>query len=206
MLSLMIASEITPGTVFQIAGDDSPMRVLLCDSKIVMYDAWWVHLDSWGLADLDASRHRSISYYLMPTSILLQKGTYLRSDPLSAEEQDLHRPDLPFSALRDKALTWSSADTSHISNAAPLDVSSIYLLPFGPSGGIKTGIRVEAENRISFSPHELFAKAQAIQAAQHGKVAPVAGVGIYRSGLQRGLPAFYLWGAVDRMTEHSTPR
>jgi hypothetical protein len=100
-------------------------------------------------------------------------------------------------------MTWSSGDAGRVSDArAELSASSVYLLPFGTGGGIKAAVRVAADNDNSFTVGELFRKAQAVQVRHLGDVLPGAGVGIYRSGLQRGLPAYYLWGAVSRLHEH----
>jgi hypothetical protein len=115
-------------------------RVLLHDSDVVMYDAWWPHLDGWGLADLEAIKHQRISYYVTTVSTVLEKATYQRSDPLSADERAVHRPDLPFAAVHDAMITWSSAYTGRLTEArSELNTSQIYLLPFGPGGGTKAG-------------------------------------------------------------------
>lgn len=194
----MDESKIEPGAVFQLPHDDRPNRILLHDDDVVMYDAWWPHLGGWGLADLDATKRKRVSYYVTTVSTLLEKATHLRSDPLSADERTLHRPDLPFVAAQDKAATWADGLTEV---RATLKAPAIYLLPFGPAGGTKAGARVTADDGSSFTAEELFRKAQAVQAQHLGDAIPVTGVGIYRSGLQRGLPAFYLWGAVSRLHE-----
>ncbi|HEY0227951.1 MAG TPA: hypothetical protein VGC05_16525 [Mycobacterium sp.] len=69
----MESSEIRPGAVFRFAHDDRPQRVLLCGSDAVMYDAWWPHLDGWGLADLDAIKRKRIAYYVTTASTLAEK-------------------------------------------------------------------------------------------------------------------------------------
>ena len=197
----MDASKIEPGAVFRFPHDDRPNRVLLYDSDVVMYDVWWPHLDSWGLADLAAIKRQRIAYYVTTASTVQEKATQLRSDPLSVDERAVHRPDLPFAAVRDATITWSSDHIRLTGARSELDASPIYLMPFGPGGGTKAGVRVVADNSSSFSTEELLRKAQAAQVGHLSDVIPVAGVGIYRSGLQRGLPAFYLWGSVSRLHE-----
>lgn len=136
----MDASNIEPGAVFRFPHDDRPNRVLLHHDDVVMYDGWLPHRDGWGLADLEAIKRQRIVYYVTTVSTLQEKATYLRVDPLSADERAVHRPDLPFAALQDTAITWSSDHTGRLSGArSGLDASPIYLLPFGPGGGTKTG-------------------------------------------------------------------
>ncbi|WP_247658400.1 hypothetical protein [Micromonospora sp. U56] len=199
----MEAADIEPGAVFRFPHDDRPNRVLFRDSDVVMYDAWWPHLKAWGLADLAAIKRQRISYYVTAVSTVIEKATHLRTAPLTADELTVHRPDLPFAAVQDVAMTWSSGDAGRVTDAtAELSASGVYLLPFGPGGGTKAGVRVAADNGSAFAVGELFRKAQAVQARHLGDVLPGAGVGIYRSGLQRGLPAYYLWGAVSRLHDH----
>jgi hypothetical protein len=194
----MDASTIELGAVFRFPHDDRPNRVLLSDGDVVMYDVWWPHLDGWGLADLATVKRKRIAYYVTTVDTLVEKATRLRSDPLTDDERALHRPDLPFAALQDAALTWSSDPAG---SRSELSAPRVYLSPFGPGGGTKAGRRVDADNGSAFSAEELWHKAQAVQAPHLGGEPPVAGVGIYRSGLQRGLPEFYLWGSVSRLHE-----
>lgn len=152
----------------------------------------------------DEIKRKRISYYVTTVSTLLEKATLLRSDPLSTDERTVHRSDLPFVVAQDMAITWASNAVGLGETRSNLKASAIYLLPFGPGGGTKSGVRVAADNGSSFSAEELFGKAQAVQTQHLGDPILVTGVGIYRSGLQRGLPAFYLWGAVSRVHEQAT--
>lgn len=196
----MDASKIQLGAVFRFPHDERPNRVLLHDGDVVMYDVWWPHQNGWGLADLAAVKRKRITYYVTTVATLVEKATQLRSDPLTDDERALHRPDLPFAALQDAAITWSSDPAGPPVMARPaLSVAHIALAPFGPGGGTKPGRRVDADNGSAFSADELFRKAQAVQAPHLSDDSPVVGVGIYRSGLLRGLPEFYLWGSVSRL-------
>lgn len=198
----MDGSTIKPGAVFRFPHDDRPNRILLHDGDVVMYDVWWPHQNGWGMADLAAVARKRFAYYVTTAATLLEKATLLRSDPLTDDERAVHRPDLPFAAVQDAALTWSSDPGGRLNGRRPdLAASPIYLSPFGPGGGTKKAQRVVADNGSSFSAEELFGKAQAVQAPHLGDESPVTGVGIYRSGLQRGLPEFYLWGSVSRLHE-----
>jgi hypothetical protein len=193
-------SQLEPGTVFRFPHDERPLRVLVHDSNIVMYDCWWPHLDGWGLADLEQIKRKRITYYVTAASTVADQAALVRSDPLSDDERTVHRPDLPFVAVQATDLTWSSGDPARLVAAdSRLQVPQLYLLPFGPGGGTKPGIRVSADNGSFFTTDELLRKARAVQAEHLNKATAVDGIGIYRSGLQRGLPAFYLWGAESRL-------
>ena len=171
-------------------------------SRAAVADHARPRLDRWGLADLEAIKHQRINYYLTTVSTVLEKARHLRPGPLSADERAVHRPDLPFAAVQDTVISWSSDNTGRLAETrSELNTSLIYLEPFGPRGGTRAGVRVVADNGSSFTAEELFRKAQAAQARHLRDEMPVAGVGIYRSGLQRGLPAFYLWGSVSRLHE-----
>jgi hypothetical protein len=161
-LRLMDVAKIEPGAVFRFPHDDRPNRMLLHDGDVVMYDAWWPHLDGWGLADLEAIKRKRISYYVATVATVVEKATYLRSDPLSADERAVHRPDLPYTVAQDTAISWSSGNTGWLTGArSPLNTSRICLYPFGPRRGIRAGVQVVADNGSSFTTEELFRKAQA---------------------------------------------
>lgn len=135
----------------------------------------------------------------------------MRSEPLTADERAVHRPDLPFAVAQSARLSWPAVVSQTPAWAAEfraatgrphgagLQAPEVYLCPFGPKGGSKAGVRVRADNGTAFTAEELMRKAATIQAPHVGGGVPVHGVGIYRLGLRRGVPAFYLWGAASRM-------
>ncbi|GAB3275439.1 hypothetical protein GCM10027589_00600 [Actinocorallia lasiicapitis] len=178
-----------------------------------MYDAWWDHLGAWGLADLKKVRRQAISYYCTPVSTLVEKAELIRFEPLSEEESTLHRPDLPFAAVRDVQQPWPSAPPTDPREVADvltaqdreaeslLTAPEIYLVPFGPSGGRKTPVLVAAPDGVAFTRVELLFEAMNIQGTRGGASAETEGMGIFRSGLHRGRPSYYLWGARSRLEE-----
>lgn len=208
----MGSSWADAGAVFRWSDGDRLNRVLVRDADVVMYDTWWPHLSTWGLADLPSAKRGSVSYYVIPVSVLTEKAIFVRSDPLTADERAVHRPDLPFAVVQ-RADTYWPADPSQAPTLAAEfraaddasggdgpQTSEAYLCPFGPRGGSKAGVRVHADNGTAFTTEELIRKAAVIQAPQiNAPVVKVEGVGIYRRGLQRGIPSFYLWGAASRM-------
>ncbi|GAA2350257.1 hypothetical protein GCM10010170_039680 [Dactylosporangium salmoneum] len=198
-LRLVDESQLEPGAVFRFPHDERPLRVLVRDADAVMYDCWWPHLDGWALADLEATKRQRISYYVTTVPTVVDKGIYLRSDPLSDDERALHRPDLPFTAVQDPDQHWSASAVTPVQGGSRLLVTALYLFPFGPAGGTKPGLRVAADNGSFITTNELLRKAHAVQTKHLSTATTVDGVGIYRSGLQRGLPAFYLWGAESRL-------
>ncbi|MEV0430434.1 hypothetical protein [Micromonospora sp. NPDC050495] len=199
------------GAVLRWPHDDRPLRVIAHDRGVVMYDTWWPHLGRWGLADLGEVKKRRVSYYVATASALTEKAAYVRSEPLTKDEVALHRPDLPFAVGQCEVLSWpaeapeSTEALARRRRAAggpegeALAVSEVYLLPFGPKGRERAGVRVEADNGTSFSWDELVWKAAVIQAPLVRAGASVPGIGIYRSGVYRGVPAYYLWGSQSRL-------
>jgi hypothetical protein len=208
-------SWVAQGAVFRWPHDDRPARVLMCDDDVVMYDSWWPHLGTWGLADLTEVRRQHINYYSTFTSALLEKATHLRSEPLTDNELAIHRPDLPFGIGRCEGLAWpavakaaTAAEAAELLRAAgcvtagadpALPVAAVYLCPFGPKGGHKPAVRVTADDGNGFGQAELIWKAATLQARHAGDEIPTEGVGIYRTGLQRGLATYNLWGYESRL-------
>ncbi|MBO0825623.1 MAG: hypothetical protein J2P27_17485 [Actinobacteria bacterium] len=176
-----------------------------------MYDSWWPHRGNWGLASLGEVKKRRVTYYVATVATVAERATFVRSEPLTEAEISLHRPDLPFAAVQCPRLSWAaeapesaeafarSRPSAGCPAAEVLGASEVYLFPFGPKGGERAGVRVKADNGTSFSWEELVWKALVVQAPGVRDGASAQGVGIYRSGLNRGIPAYYLWGSRSRL-------
>lgn len=203
----MEIEELNLGDVFQPEWDARPIRVLAFDNEQVMYDSWLPHASKWGIDSLS----QRASYYRIRTSFLLNKASYLRTEIYTEQERAVHRPDLPFSFARIDDIEWpmtcpaSALDFPKLHSQAAsgekvvLDAPRIYLEPFGPKGGPKPSALITAENGIRFTVEEMLWHAARLQ-FQHLRDEKITeGVGIYRSGIQRGLPSYYVWGAKSRM-------
>lgn len=217
----MELDQFGPGAVFKWPHDDRLMRVLMCDASMVMYDAWWPHLGNWGLADLQQAKRKRVHYYVTGPGTVAGKAFYMGLEPLSEAEAAVHRPDLPLSFARCGAVSWPREVPGAVGGLAgqftaegcgdgldsgALDAPEIYLVPFGPKGGSKAGVRAKAENMAAFTAEEILRKAAAAQAPHLGDEPPAPGIGIYRLGLLRGIPSFYLWGAASQLESSAATR
>ncbi|MER6817437.1 hypothetical protein ABT299_49995 [Spirillospora sp. NPDC000708] len=215
----MERARIKVGAVYRWPHDDRPNRVLIhdADADVVMCDGWRPHLDGWGLANLRQVRMQRNNFYPAPVSTVMEKATYLRTEPLTDDEVAMFRPDLPFAVMQCAAMQWPAEVPPTVSDlverwraasgvearsGVALNASEIYLYPFGPKGGQKAGVRVKADSGTAFTPEELLGKAAILQAPHVGDVLPTQGVGLYRAGLHRGIPGYYLWGGDSKMHEH----
>jgi hypothetical protein len=197
------------GSVVLPDWDPRAHRILLMDQIQVFYDVWWSHAHEWGLSSLSGQGH----YYCLPTSLLRGRSIVLRSEPLTDIEQAIHRPDLPLRLLRSPSMQWSKDQYQSMSqfigahqgdieqlgisdDNVALDAPEVFLVPFGPGGGMKRAVRLKALNGRGFSSIELLWRAYEVQAPQHRT--STNGIGIYRSGFKNKAPVFYLWGSDDR--------
>ena len=205
----MLIENLELGAVFQPEWDSRAIRILAFDAEQVMYDAWSPHVSRWGIDSLS----QKISYYRLPTT-LLKKARYLRTEEYTEIERSIHRPDLPFSFGRNNVLDWpetcpaSSRDFPGVSVGAlsevesrliQLDAPKIFLSPFGPKGGPKPSVLITAENGRSFMVEEILWHAARLQFSHLRADKITQGLGIYRTGIQKTLPSFYIWGAKSRM-------
>ncbi|GIJ16645.1 MULTISPECIES: hypothetical protein [Micromonospora] len=201
------------GVAFRWSGDQDPKRILVHDNDVIMYDAWQSELGEWSLGELPALRRRSVNYYVTSTETVYAKAAYLRDMPLSDTEAQVHRPDLPFCLAACEVMQWTdshpSAGEFERSRAEccgevqdETGMTEVYLSPFGPKGGDKRGVRVAAEGGATLTVGELLWKAMAIQFPLLASRNPVRGVGLYRLGLQGGIPSYYLWGSRSRLDDH----
>lgn len=195
--------QLMLGAVFE-GETSSLMRVVAFDRDVVMYDTWWPHESAWSMAKLQ----RTISYYRLQRDYFETHSRYVRTEPLSEQELATHRPQLPFAVAQGSDLSWyepwidadGDGDTVLTSTTEPvLDTPAIYLEPFGPRDSAKPAVLVTADNGRFFAEAELLRKSKAIQDPFIGDVPLTAGVGIYRSGIRKRLPSYYIWGEKSRL-------
>lgn len=200
----MIPREFILGAVYQPDWHASPIRVIAFDSEEVMYDTWWPGQSKWGLSSLSGT----VSYYRTSAKYFLEHANYLRTEEFSPKELEVHRPDLPFSFGQSLDLQWSDSRLNEeleiLNNIEAIQslemphllmAPKIYLSPFGPKGGVQTGVLIESENGVNFTATELLRHAFLIQRPLLRHPILTQGIVIYRSGIKRQLPSYYIWGA-----------
>jgi hypothetical protein len=153
------------------------------------------------LADLPEVKRKEVSYYVTPVATLSEKATFVSSAPLTDEEWALHRPDLPFAVAQRADLSWGDEldASAEVVPGDRLCAAQVYVIPFGPAGGSKAAIRMVADDGISFTATEILRKTQLVQRPFLHEESVVVGAGLYRYGLVRGVPAYYVWGAESRL-------
>ncbi|WP_282610524.1 hypothetical protein [Pelagibius sp. Alg239-R121] len=202
---------LTPGSVIKRNWDERLVRILLCDGVEALYEIWWDHLSCWEFSKLSEKG----AYSRIKTSDLLEDSEILRVEPLTTEEISAHRPDLPLRLLRSTQTHWvhghfddpaalvgslseQPSDIGLSSNEIILSTHKVALSPVGPEGGYKKGVIVEAQDVAGFTAKELFWHANRLQTPFVKQEDLQEGIGLYRSGIFKKLPSFYLWGALDR--------
>jgi hypothetical protein len=192
----MAAFHIALGVVFEIDSSPYPMRVIAYDDAEVMYDVWWPHKNAWAMASLLGN----FTYYRLARDYVEANGRGIRIDPLSDKEQQIHRPDLPFAVAQRESISWYDGPWAQavISTRPVLAVNAIYLSPFGPRDSAKPPVLIQADNGEHFTELELLTKASELQHPLVGDVRLTEGVGIYRAGIKKRTPSYYIWGARSR--------
>jgi hypothetical protein len=193
----MSAYTVTLGAVFQTDWSQEPVRVIAFDAHVVMYDTWWPHRSSWGMSKLLGN----YSYYRLQREYFEAHARPLKLEPLSEKEVLVHRPDLPFAFATRQSLSWYDKWPENVQteNEHSLQVPAIYLAPFGPRDSSKPAVLIQAANGQSFSEAELLLAAKSIQEPHIGEARLTEGVGIYRPGIQKHLPSYYVWGSKSRL-------
>lgn len=198
----MSSPGLSIGGVFELASHANPVRVVGLDDHVVMYDTWWPHLGAWAMAKLVGR----FTYYRMSRAHFESQARLLRVDPFSELELSVHRPDLPFSFAQRADLSWyeqwseagAISKSTSTGTAPALDAPAVFLEPFGPRGSPKPLVLFHASNGRFFTEEELLHVARAAQARFIGDVRLTNGVGLYRSGIKKRIPSFYLWGAISK--------
>jgi hypothetical protein len=199
----MHSPQITLGCVYEMESFPNPVRIVAFDDQVVMYDTWWPHRGAWAMAKLLGA----FVYYRMPRTVFEAHSRFVRNEPLSEQELNVHRPDLPFAFAQRSDLSWYEpwgepnllAGSSSSDKQPILDAPAIFLAPFGLRNSAKPPSLVHAENGRFFTEVEVLQAARILQQPFVGEVRLTKGVGIHRSGIKKRLPSFYLWGAMSRL-------
>lgn len=192
----MPALQPALGVVFEIDRSPYLLRVIAFDEVEVMYDVWWPHAGAWSMARLLGT----FTYYRLSRQYFDTHARYVRTDPLSEKELQVHRPDLPFAVARHLEVSWyePSWQGQDFGRTPVIPVNALYLRPFGPRDSAKPSILLTADDGVAFTEAELLDKAKALQTPFIGDVRLTEGVGLYRDGFRKRLPSYYLWGARSR--------
>ena len=180
----------------------SQLRVLAYDPIELFYDSWWEHKNDWGLN----CHNGKVIFYRSGTSAFEKTAKLIRVDPLSETEQSKYKLNLPLRLCRHPQILWTQkifTDFNHftgyledhdipLKQEPVLQTAQIVLEPMGPNGGFKKSSTIKADNGKWFTEPELLWKAFQIQSAY--KTSITNGVGLYRSGLSKGLASYYIGG------------
>lgn len=198
----MPAFQTALGVVFEIESSPYVMRVVAFDDAEVMYDVWWPHREAWGMGRLLGN----FTYCRLPRRYVETNAKYIRTDSLSEMELRVHRPDLPFAVAQRNDVSWyeSSWQEGILETAPTVAVSTIYLAPFGPRDSAKPAVLLAADDGEAFTEAELLTKARLLQSPFLGDVRLTEGVGIYRAGIKKRVPSYYIWGKRSRANSPST--
>ncbi len=186
---------------------ETTLRVMSFDSIEVFYDVWWDHKNGWGF-----ETSKSVTYYRLSYNYLMGNSVYLKNEPLTEKEVKLHKPDLVHRTCLCENWSWnrvtystmdnflqvlikSNVNIDHIESQPSIKTPKILLVPWGPQGGLKTPRLVEASNGEEILPLELLLKAHNIQSKWETKAKD--GIGIYRSGIRKGIPSYYIGEQYD---------
>jgi hypothetical protein len=197
------------GGVYKTILSEDPVRVLGFDDILVFYDVYRSYSDKWAIASNLKSGN---GYFQQSPNIFLRDAMFIREQPLTNEEIDTFRPDLPIRLCRNKQMSWTDKIFSElsefktyasqfgcdISDTIVLPTPSITLEPLGIKGRITSlkSTLVKSIDKKGFSFTELLWLANNIQ-AEHSKHIIDKGVGIYRSGHKKKVPSYYIWGYYD---------
>ena len=181
------------GEIYRANWDDSLMRIIGFDSFEVFYDGYWKHDGSWTFA---SNLKKKCSFYRTSINVFTEKAELIDFKELTEEELFVFRPDLTIRTCRIKDTTWTDNNLEKLAlngqllNIETIKTSKIWLYPFGPNGGLKKGELITSKNSMDFSINELLNSAKRIQQSVNQN--ETNGIGIYRTGVQKQIPSYYI--------------
>lgn len=199
--------QIKVGNIYTAPFHPGKLRIIGVDEQEVFYDAELPDSSGWML---QSQLHKTLHFYRIAPAVIVQQAEVVDTLPLTEEEFNVFRPDLCLRTARTATLSWNQfpdhsveqikAHLLHAESTAffdqTLNTATVYLAPYGPKGSFKKAQRIEAANGAFFEVGELVWKAQQLQQAVNSTLSE--GIGIYRLGALRGVPAYYIGEVKDR--------
>ncbi len=194
-----MTDKLTLGGIYKTNWDNSIARIIGLDHFEIFYDAYRPNDNSWTFS---GNFNRKCYLYRTSRRVFEEKSVQLDILPLTDEEQQIFRPDLPMRIGRSKAISWNNFKISDLRELPDhdflqqiLDANKVVLIPYGYKGGLKKGTIVTADNRSHITCEELIWKAKKLQESVNNEIS--RGIGIYRIGFESRLPSFYIGQYID---------
>jgi len=200
-----MTNQLVVGGLYLLPNDNRPSWLLAADEVQVFYDVWWDHTNNWSLRSSNA---RTIFPRCFAPS-LISKGSQIGYEEISIEEISKYKLNLPMKFCRFSNFHWGLQPfgtmeefATHcnklelrLSNEMILSEPKILINAKGPTGGMKSGVMIEAKNGKWFSETELLWQAYNIQAKFKNNIQE--GVGIHRLGWEKKVASYYIGGYYD---------
>lgn len=184
--------------------DNKIRRVIGGDELEVFYEAYWSHDNSWGTS---SNLSRKAFFYRMKKNAFLKSSERIDFKEFSDLEFDVIRPDLPIRIGRVKDVSWGAdifssekklneflIENTETDPKETIDASMIYLYPFGPKGGLKKAELIKAKKE-KLTILEILINASKVNNNVNQNKSD--GVGIYRLGIHKKKPSYYIGGYKD---------
>jgi hypothetical protein len=189
------------GGVYKTEWDNQTSRIIGMDNIEVFYDCLWPHDNSWTFS---GNFKKKCHFYRTSREVFERRARLINNLPLTPEEQNAFRPDLPMRLGRTRELKWNNFASSQFNEFVAMakdlgdnkfldsriEINEMVLIPYGAKGGLKKGMVVKADNEKYFDCAELIWKAKELQESINDNTSE--GIGIYRLGFEKGLPSFYI--------------
>lgn len=192
--------KIKLGEIYRTNWDGTIARIIGFDDYEVFYDGYGGHDDSWTFA---SNLKKKGSFYRTAMDVFLDQSKRIDFKELTKTEFDIFRPDLTIRTCRIKDLSWADEllaserklaeymSKNYSTHDFPIiQTEKIWLYPCGPKGGFKKGEIIKAKDNGGFSTIELLVNASRIQREVNNN--QTNGIGIYRIGIQRQIPSYYI--------------
>lgn len=193
------------GDICKLNQSNQKIKIIGFDDKELFYDCYWEHNKSWAFS---SNLKKKGFFYRMNTKDSVNKVTKEGFEKLTEEQFNVLRPDLPLRIGRFKEVNWKeevfeSIDlfNKHFKERKEdhtiefLDCEQIWLYSINTDNKLKKEILIESDDK-KISIDDILFKANKIMTTKSNKF---EGIGVYRLGIEKGIPSYYIGGYKDMM-------
>ena len=194
--------KIKIGNIYNLIHSNQTIKVIGVDDYEILYDFFWSHNNSWAFS---SNLKKKGFFYRMNKDKFLQSVEKIKYEELSLDQINILRPDLPIRIGRVAGISWrnnvfNSKDvfekTTKIDYDSTINCNKIWLYPLSLNNKPLKPKLIEAKSK-KLTLGEILLCASEIRKTSNNEDSN--GIGIYRLGINKKSPSYYIGEYVDLM-------
>ena len=192
--------RIEVGEIYKLSQNNQTIKVIGVDEYEVLYDFYWSHNNLWAFS---SNLNKKGFFYRMNKEKFLSSIERIDYEELTPSQFNVLRPDLPIRIARVNNISWEDdifnskikfENSTNLSYDSIINCDAIWLYPLSSDKKPLKPKLISAKNK-NLTLEEILTNASELEKANTKDKSK--GIGIYRLGINRKKPSFYIGEYLD---------